>query len=309
MPKVKKQSVKSNRVCFTLNNYTEAEVEQLQWLKDEKIVKFAIVGKEVGESGTPHLQGFVHLLSSHLKASQGTVSYWKGRPGFQRAHLETAKGSDEDSLKYCKKDGDVIIEFGSAEPLPSVWAKVAMAQSEEEVRLLDPEIYVKYHHQVAAIVEKNKVPDRSEFVRPLAELREWQTECLLKLESQNDRNILFVIDEEGGKGKSVLANHMALKEDAFICTGGREADLTYAFRAHLKQYPRCRYAVIDMARCNDIDHYPWNFMENLKNNRMVNKKYKSETFFFHPQKVVVFMNQEPERSKLSNDRFNDVMYI
>lgn len=43
------------RFCFTLNNYTKEEEDYLQafpctWL---------VMGKEVGESGTPHLQGEV----------------------------------------------------------------------------------------------------------------------------------------------------------------------------------------------------------------------------------------------------------
>lgn len=305
----KRQSVKSNRVCFTLNNYSQEEVDQLLGWLTSVPVKYAIVGKEVGASKTPHLQGFVHLQPAFLKAKEGIVSKWKGFPGLARAHLENAKGSDEDSKKYCSKDGEVIIELGSAEPLPDLWSQIARATSEDQVRDLDPESYVKYHHQIVTIIEKNKVPNISEFIKPLERLRDWQLEVFEKLTNQNDRNILFVIDEEGGKGKSVLGNHLAVTENAFLCTGGREADLTYAFRAHLKTYPLSRIAVIDMARCNDIDHFPWNFMENLKNNRMVNKKYKSETFFFHPQKVVVFMNQEPERSKLSADRFNDVVYL
>lgn len=305
----KKQSVKSNRVCFTLNNYTEEEVSEIQGWLTSVPVKYAIVAKEVGASGTPHLQGFVHLQAAFLKAKEGTVTKWKSFPGFQRSHLESAKGTDEDSRIYCNKDGNVITEIGSAEPLEDVWSQIARATSESQVREIDPEIYVKYHHQIATIVEKNKVPDISEFIKPLERLREWQEDALVKLNAQNDRNILFIIDEEGGKGKSVLGNHLAVTENAFLCTGGREADLTYAFRAHLKMYPLSKIAIIDMARCNDLDHFPWNFMENLKNNRMVNKKYKSETFYFHPQKVIVFMNQEPERSKLSNDRFNDVIYL
>lgn len=57
-----------------------------------------IVGKEVGESGTPHLQGYAMFANpvrfSHLKSS------------WPRAHLERAKGNAKQNYVYCSKDGD-----------------------------------------------------------------------------------------------------------------------------------------------------------------------------------------------------------
>ena len=44
-----------------LNNYTEEEFENIKRVLEDKC-KFAIVGKEVGENGTPHLQGFFNLI-------------------------------------------------------------------------------------------------------------------------------------------------------------------------------------------------------------------------------------------------------
>lgn len=50
------------RWCFTINNYSDAEFEEVKtWLVEHST--YAIVGKEVGESNTPHLQGFMILKS------------------------------------------------------------------------------------------------------------------------------------------------------------------------------------------------------------------------------------------------------
>jgi len=43
---------------FTLNNYSEEEHETL--LKCDSF-KYIIIGREIGDSGTPHLQGYAEL--------------------------------------------------------------------------------------------------------------------------------------------------------------------------------------------------------------------------------------------------------
>lgn len=92
--------------CFTINNYNADEHAQLVALGSERAgVAYIVVGKEVGESGTPHLQGFIsfeqrrslHYVRTYVSA---------------RAHFEPAKGKPSQAAAYCKKDGDYI-EFGS----------------------------------------------------------------------------------------------------------------------------------------------------------------------------------------------------
>lgn len=85
--------------CFTLNNYSDEEYIQLQnfnW-------NYLIIGKEVGETGTPHLQGYGEFKSNkRLKALKDLNS---------RIHWEYRKGTAEEASEYCKKDGD-FIEIG-----------------------------------------------------------------------------------------------------------------------------------------------------------------------------------------------------
>ena len=61
------KSIKRERVrsfCFTLNNWKQEEYDWLaQKLKSEK-VNYYIIGKEKGESGTPHLQGYVYFTNA-----------------------------------------------------------------------------------------------------------------------------------------------------------------------------------------------------------------------------------------------------
>ncbi|QDZ59982.1 replication-associated protein [Beaked whale circovirus] len=95
-------SALNRRWCFTVNNPTEADEEAVKSLTEKS--KYLICGREKGESGTPHLQGFVNL-----KRTQRLAGLKKLIP---RAHFEKAKGSDSDNKKYCSKDGNLLIEFG-----------------------------------------------------------------------------------------------------------------------------------------------------------------------------------------------------
>lgn len=83
--------------CFTLNNY---QPQELQALRVSPLVSFLIMGKEVGASGTPHIQGYITLTKpSRLKAMKALNA---------RAHWEVAR-CREASITYCKKDRDFEI--------------------------------------------------------------------------------------------------------------------------------------------------------------------------------------------------------
>ena len=96
--------------CFTLNNWTPAEWEFVQAGLGGR-AKYLVCGKEVGEAGTPHLQGYVVLKVP--KCLSAVAGWFKGR-----AHLEKAEGDASRNLKYCSKEGD-FIEYGER-PRPVV---------------------------------------------------------------------------------------------------------------------------------------------------------------------------------------------
>lgn len=51
--------MRGNDWVFTINNYGDDAIEILRSLVSRKIASYIVFGTEVGESGTPHLQGFV----------------------------------------------------------------------------------------------------------------------------------------------------------------------------------------------------------------------------------------------------------
>jgi len=89
------QGLRSRRWCFTLNNYSQ---EELAGLGLARHVKYLVMGKETGESGTPHLQGYVIFSCEKSLRALSTVS--------RRAHWSMALGSTDQNYTYCTKDGD-----------------------------------------------------------------------------------------------------------------------------------------------------------------------------------------------------------
>lgn len=85
---------------LTINNYTDNEEEALQQMVENGHANYVIFGRERGEGGTPHLQGFIQLKARCRLASVKAI------PGLGRAHLEPRRGSVEEASEYCKKEGD-----------------------------------------------------------------------------------------------------------------------------------------------------------------------------------------------------------
>lgn len=81
---------KAKHWCFTVNNYNEETI-----IPDRSEYEYMVIGKEVGESGTPHLQGYVVMKKQCLLSTMKKLI-----PG---AHLEVARGTPKAASDYCKK--------------------------------------------------------------------------------------------------------------------------------------------------------------------------------------------------------------
>lgn len=104
---VRNQSgLRLRRFVFTLNNYTPDEYKWLTEVFPKWNPSWLIVAKEVGESGTLHLQGAC-ILGKQVGFS--TLKMW---PGFRRAHVETMRGLPSASLAYCSKQDQNPFIFG-----------------------------------------------------------------------------------------------------------------------------------------------------------------------------------------------------
>lgn len=81
--------------CFTINNYNSADEIKLDTMYDHGHFNYIVYGREIGEQGTSHLQGYVQFKKKlRLAQAKKFIS--------SRAHMEISRGSPDVASRYCK---------------------------------------------------------------------------------------------------------------------------------------------------------------------------------------------------------------
>lgn len=88
--------------CFTVNNPKKDYAATLQAVLATSKCKRFVFQEEKGDTGTPHLQGYISMKSPNRFSTMQ-----KNVPG---AHLEVAKGSYMENFEYCTKSEGRISE-------------------------------------------------------------------------------------------------------------------------------------------------------------------------------------------------------
>ena len=83
-------------ICFTINNTHEIPSINLDK------VQYYIIGKEYASTGTPHLQGYAELIGTHRLNAVKRIF------GSNTMHIEKRRGTQDEAINYCKKDGDFV---------------------------------------------------------------------------------------------------------------------------------------------------------------------------------------------------------
>lgn len=156
----------SRNWCFTLNNYTNDEYERLLQSYSPDAISYLVAGKEVGETGTPHLQGYVMFMRK--KAAGGV----KTALGTDRLHVEIARGTPIQAADYCKKDGDFIelgilqSTQGSRNDLSEVHEMLRTGSNMLEVADSHFSTFIKYHKGFTLYTSLRSTP------------RDFRTQCV-----------------------------------------------------------------------------------------------------------------------------------
>ncbi|ALE29693.1 replication associated protein [Lake Sarah-associated circular virus-28] len=284
--------------CYTFNNYSDADVERLKGCKDG--IEVHVFGKEVGDSGTPHLQGFIKFQSR--KRAMFVKQLIGGN-----AHVEYAKFPDA-AIEYCKKDQDyfeygALIKAGKRCDIDDFKSFIATARNEKR-KIYDSELreeFPKLYCRAARFMKEYRDDNRCiEPPRVLHPLYEWQSKLNSELAREpDDRSITFIIDELGNSGKSWYATYYKWNhpETTQIFRPKKVADMAYELNE------RVRVVFMDCARAKAGEYLQYDFLEEIKDGMVFSPKYESRTKYLSNCHVVVLMNEQPDMTKLSQDRY------
>jgi len=254
-PPSRKQISPAVRWCFTLNNYTTEQVSSIVPLIKEKC-RLGIFGKETGENGTPHLQGYIEF---RRKARPSGVF------GIPEIHWEKCKGSKADNIRYCCKDDIKPFCYGC-----------------------------KPHRELQIIKEEQLYP--------------WQRRILSSVEAApDDRTIYWFWSFSEGIGKTQFCKYLTYHHGA-ICLHGKGSDVRNAVLSYLDAngstpdlcvfpIPRC---------CGRLGANTYGALENIKDMYFYSGKYEGGMVCGNSPHLMVFANEPPDLSQMSEDRWKVV---
>jgi len=317
------KSEKSRRWIIVVNNYTPQDEEIIQAIH----CRYIVYGKEVGESGTPHLQGFIIFNSTKTLVACKKLH--------ATAHFQIAVKSSEINRNYAKKGEQTKAEWnehhddgpnfglnyngyenGDFPDQPGKRTDLDEIKEAIEGGMTNPRDLRKYH----SAAYSNHRRFCTEYIvdhKPCVELeplplRPWQQEVESILDGPIDqRKIIFVVDPIGAAGKSWFVEYYRQLHptDTIVSSPGKKADMVYAAAANgfdprvvALDVPRSKQA----RKVGDTTESAlmYDFLEEMKNGNILVNKYESYTWRFARPHVIVTTNSYPDMKSLSHDRYH-----
>lgn len=303
------QQSRAKRWVFTLNNWTN---DELQSILDAGRTQcsYLVVGRERGAAGTPHLQGYLEWNA----ACRLTTT--KNRLGTDRVWLAIAKGTAAQNRTYCSKEDDYeehgecpqqgqgrrtdldrffdwVDEFIEANNRPPTTPEAAN---------LHPATITKY----SRIMDVVRIRTQRSLFNEDPVPRGWQASLKERLEAApDDRKIFFIVDPEGGRGKSWFVRWFldCHPTETQLFRPAKVTDLAHAIKTHT------RWFLFDVPR-NGMQFLQYQVLEQLKDRVIFSPKYNSTTkFLTSVPHVVVFCNEQPDQNAMTNDRYHFINFM
>lgn len=334
----------SEHICFTINNPSEFALNILRiwggdlargliqnscWpINNRCRVTCLAYQLEQGEAeATPHVQGYIqtNFKTNVYKLTDKLEEYLKVRP-----HVEACKGSSDDNLAYVSKEDTRLIDtdsyvFGAARAIAARGGQgqrtdllaVQAAIDEGELSLTDLRQkffgeFCKFDRFLTTYFNDRKQRVAMDSLRSSTNGSTWRFPWQAELaemvtHTPQPRRISWWWEGRGNVGKSYMARHLALHCDGVVVTAMKKADLLHLLT---KTLSGARCVAFDLTRTTEDGavQVVYEVLEQLSNGYICSGKYDSAQCWVQPLHLIVFANFAPDRSKMSEDRW-DVHHI
>lgn len=268
---------------------------------ENPFVVFAVWQYERGDSGTLHIQAYAELSKQMRLKAVSEI--------FPNAHIEKRMGTQAQAIEYCTKAetrergpfkiGETKLNHRQSNSFISLLERLKKGETLSDLYETDPEPTIKSHDKLKLAQQFEEMKQSRETLSEKFEtpvLREWQYVCVKKLETQDDRHILFVVDRKGNNGKSWLCDYIEHTYGGVIFSNAKTSDIAYAYHGE-------PYVCFDFSRTLE-GRINYSIIEQIKNGRIFSTKYKSKSKRFQPPKIVCMMNFSPDMLAFSADRYD-----
>lgn len=300
------KSQRSTSWAFTINGDFERE-DYDQMFENNDNVTYIIVGVEKGkENGKWHAQGFLQMAKTQA------MSYVKAL-FITNPHLERMRASVAANIRYCTKDDKDAKSWGEVKLAGGNRGGSGRKRKHEEILedIDEPDIETFKKGGTTRIAEKRagRILLRNEKMRVAREkeLENFEFNAEQKrwwksLTEQNNRQITWVFDREGGTGKSTFTKWLRFKKGALFVISGKSADMMQILYNQLADGNMGEYCVIDLVRSQDLV-FNYTVLEQVKDGIIAKTKYNSSIIDLENVKVIVMANFAPNQEAMTADRW------
>nr|AHC72255.1 master replication initiator protein [Faba bean necrotic yellows virus]AHC72263.1 master replication initiator protein [Faba bean necrotic yellows virus] len=276
--------------CFTLNN-------PLSPLSLHDSMKYLVYQTEQGEAGNIHFQGYIEM-----KKRTSLAGMKKLIPG---AHFEKRRGTQGEARAYAMKE-DTRIEgpWEYGEFIPTIEDKLREVMNDMKTTGKRPIEYIEeccntYDKSASTLREfRGELKKKKAISTWELQRKPWMDEVDALLQERDGRRIIWVYGPQGGEGKTSYAKHLVKTRDAFYSTGGKTADIAFA-------WDHQELVLFDFPRSFE-EYVNYGVIEQLKNGIIQSGKYQSVIKYSDYVEVIVFANFTPRSGMFSEDR---IVYV
>lgn len=258
-------------------------------------VRYAAYGDEVcPTTGREHKQAFCCFWNPIRFAGMKKL--------FPKAHILPMHGTIAHNEAYCSKMGaGKYHEIGSrpmteeeqGEQGTKYWDAIKESARKGQMDLIPSQVYIRYKRTFDEMARESH-GDISKLTCDIVELRDWQTELIEYIEGPvHPREILFIVDPVGGKGKSSMGVYLMQNYQAQVFTPAKRVDIYHMIKPGPLYVFDC-----SAASMGDLDQ---GMLEEIKNGYVVSTKYEPRKICFPRPHVIVFCNNMVQ-STLMPDR-------
>lgn len=257
---------------FTLNNWNIKEVDELI----KKVVhdnRFYCMGSEIGEEGTPHIQGYIEGRHKDDKF-RPLPSYNVMRDGKQccsfhkntNKRRRTGKQIRLDNIGYCSKDkGLSHFKFWTNFKIP------------REIKILEEKKLYDWQHDIINNIVMKEPDDRSIY---------W-----------------FHDDGVCNTGKTTFCKYLIMKHGAIVL-GGKSADMKNGIIDYKNKHDETpELILVNLPKTFDTSYLSYTGLEEVKDMMFYSGKYEGGMICGNCPHLIVFSNQEPDKYKCDPNRW------